>query len=153
MEWDELLLQEELLRTQVNAVQAREPCLTAFGFGVYEQDQRTAHDVEVEFRGERDEMLTFPCLGEFALCCKWLGRLTHTKTVNRKFTSYGLKHRVEHMCGTYISNGMFIASAVHMGFLVRRAGPTSPNCYLNVSTGSIRSFEAEFERSQVASRP
>jgi hypothetical protein len=45
----------------------------------------------------------------------------------------------------YVSNGVFIAAAIHAGFAVYRYrdeyGRTGPNCSFNMSTAGIRAAE------------
>ena len=58
----------------------------------------------------------------FSVCCEWLQGCTQRKTVNTSFSSYILKEMVEVWAkktgrdGNYVSNGAFIAAAIHMGF-------------------------------------
>lgn len=151
---DEFLAQEDTLRAQVLAVQARDPAVTAFGLGIFDQFRRESRgeDVAAKFQHERDEMLTMPSLGQFAFCCEWLRGVERTKNINTRFNSYGHKHRVEGFYGVYISNGMFIAAAIHLEFLVRRDSPHSPNCCINVSARSIKAMDAEADRRRAAVR-
>jgi hypothetical protein len=74
---------------------------------------------------------------QFEHAREFLSRLTRRKTVWRRATSYGWKHQAEHYFTAsghhqYISNGMFIAAAIDLGFVVERI-PNSPNCFLNIS--------------------
>lgn len=78
---------------------------------------------------------------EFSLCCEWLEGCDSRKTVNKKFESYGLKHYVERWArrrginDNYVSNGAFIAAAIHMGFNHEPIFD-SPNAYFNISSKS-----------------
>ena len=68
--------------------------------------------------------------------------MDRTKGINRRLgSSYGLKHITEAWSESYIPNGMFIAAAVHLGFMVERA-ESGPNAYLNVSTKSLGKISA-----------
>lgn len=53
----------------------------------------------------------------FNLCCQWILLQPTRKTMNNTDTSYGYKHSVENWqkAGAYISNGIFIAAAIHLG--------------------------------------
>lgn len=65
------------------------------------------------------------------------------KTFNKKFGSYGLKHRVEvwgyaHEMASYIANGAFILAAMLAGFKYKRSRLSGPNCIFNI--GFVRGF-------------
>ena len=53
-----------------------------------------------------------------------------TKTINKKRSSYSLKHTVERNINTYVSNGELIAAMIICGYNYRVDGI---NCYFNVS--------------------
>ena len=70
---------------------------------------------------------------------QWLQLCGTVKTVNRKQSSYGLKHGAERWWqakgadhGGYICNGTLLMAAIQIGMLVKRIG-SSPNAYLNLS--------------------
>lgn len=98
-------------------------------------------------------MLANCAVEEFKRACDYLLLLDVTKTLNRKLTSYNLKHCAERYhrrydyadCpeDAYISNGMLLAAAYHLGLLVRRTAWSSFVGYLNVSSRSIRALEDE----------
>jgi hypothetical protein len=58
------------------------------------------------------------------------------KTINRRHSSYGLKHLAEPEIG-YVTNGAFIAAAVHCGFSFETY-PDSPNVCFGISEKSIK---------------
>jgi hypothetical protein len=72
--------------------------------------------------------------------CAYLAQVERRKTVNRSCTSYSWKHVAERFHrgqGTenpYVSNGMFLAAAIHMGFIVKSDRANSPNAYLNIAS-------------------
>lgn len=90
---------------------------------------------------------------QFELALFWLtlrgDKLRDVRT--RGSSSYVYKHVAEHDLreaanavpgvfspeyrarGSYISNGAFIAAALHLGYKIRRTHPGSPNVFLNVS--------------------
>lgn len=80
-------------------------------------------------------------LREFRLCCEWLKGLNKIKTINTWRSSYSLKEYVEEWAmskgetDSYVSNGAFIAAAVHMGFTWKQ-GFDSPNVLINFSRKS-----------------
>ena len=53
------------------------------------------------------------------------------KTMNRKISSYGLKHLAERQAGSYISNEALIQAMIESGFRAERIRDTS-NYYFNV---------------------
>ncbi len=80
----------------------------------------------------------------------------HSKSSNNRTErrpSYNLKHRAEDYherhggitngLRTYVSNGMLLAAAYHLGLRVRRCGPTSMSGYMNVSERSVRKLDDE----------
>jgi len=123
-------------RDAVKAVMDREPLLTVFGFGPVRDPALDSNSRE--FEENRKAMLGEDALKQFALCCEWLGHATRTKSVNPRFgTSYGIKHRVEQAAGEYITNGMLICAAIHMGFKVRREDNSAPNAEFNIAIRSV----------------
>lgn len=66
----------------------------------------------------------------------WFSKFSKTKTPNRKFSSYILKHLLEKESG-YVTNGEAIAGAMLAGF-----APTSRydslNCFFNISSRELK---------------
>lgn len=60
------------------------------------------------------------------------GMASRRKTINRRITSYGLKHVIERDMGLYISNNACIAGLKQMGFTAKPITGT-PNYYFNIS--------------------
>jgi len=69
--------------------------------------------------------------------CQWLAGKRRRKTVNRLHTSYGYKHMAEKDIGEYVTNGCFIAAAVHCGFDYSPCADNSPNVWFNISEKSL----------------
>ncbi len=119
----------------IRAVMAREANLTYFGFGVYDRMQ-SPEQREVQFRENSERMLSACAIQEFMRACEFLSQFEMRETINDALSSYGLKHRAErfhrerHGESCYVSNGMLIAAAVHLGFKIQSTGP---NAYLNIS--------------------
>ena len=67
--------------------------------------------------------------------CWWLERIEPTQTIRRRWNSYGIKHIAERDIG-YVSDGMFIAAAIHSGFAYERM-PSSCSVYFNMSERSL----------------
>jgi len=68
--------------------------------------------------------------------CRWLQSKTKIKTINGKWSSYGLKHLAEDEIG-YVTNGAFIRAAIHSGFAYRLS-PSNPNVEFNISEKSLK---------------
>jgi hypothetical protein len=80
----------------------------------------------------RTMMLTPNAVEEFKAACRWLRRQPRTSHVNRKSgSSYGLKELAEFAEDCYISNGMFIAAAIALGFKWKQIA-YSPNAFFNI---------------------
>ncbi len=71
----------------------------------------------------------------FQKICVWLKKVNKIKTINRKHSSYYLKHVAEQEIG-YITNGVFIAAAIDCGFNFE--SDDSPNVFFNMSEKSIK---------------
>jgi hypothetical protein len=115
----------------IKAAVAKVPGLNASGVGVYFAVPPS--DREVWFQSEREELL-----GDVDGCSRaesWLQSKARTKTVNWRLSSYGLKHLAEEEVG-YITNGAFIAAAVHCGFPVK-VSPDSLNVFIGISERSL----------------
>ena len=89
------------------------------------------------FDADREAMTDSDHLGQFRramafllVCCD------RRHELNQRSTTYGLKHAAEHAMraagvgGIYVSNGMFIAAAMTLGFRVEQIART-PNAWLN----------------------
>ena len=81
-------------------------------------------------------------MGEVRACIQWL-RLngTKTKTIRTKYTSYSYKHFVERstsgkLCGQYVSNGCFCASALLLGYNYK-VSENGVNLYFNMKTPTV----------------
>ncbi len=118
-------------REDILAVIDRVPQLTYFGVGLYESP---GEDYQEKLRQKQEQLLE-----SSAICtkvCEWLATIEPAKTMNRHRTSYGLKHTVELQIGEYVSNGVFIAAAIHCGFRYRRDGD-SANMLFGMSERSL----------------
>ena len=78
-------------------------------------------------------------LGQVDLAIRWLDYHGRRATINPKYSSYGLKHMAEKTAAIlrpnaipYISNGAFIAAAIHLGYRVAQILDT-PNVRVNIS--------------------
>lgn len=97
----------------------KEPDLTREGLDSKHTDR---------FESKRNELLG--CLRQVDLCCQWLSLCKQRQSINKKVSSYGLKHYVERYFGEYVSNGDFIAALIVLGIRYERI----PYQNLNVFT-------------------
>ncbi|HEV7264741.1 MAG TPA: hypothetical protein VGN83_07475 [Falsiroseomonas sp.] len=142
-----------ILRAQVRAVMGSNDRLTRHGFGVYDEGRISVAEWRTRFAASRAEMLEPAALGEFERACEFLSRLSRTQAPTKVLSTYNLKHSAERWHRhrgiegrwdrEYVSNGMLLAAAYHLGFHVRRASPTAFTGHLNVSTTSVRTLENE----------
>lgn len=80
---------------------------------------------------------------QFAAALAWtLANLRRRKAINRRCSSYTLKHHAESMVNRYISAGAMIAALVAAGFTVERCHPTSKNVWANVSIESVKALRS-----------
>lgn len=74
-----------------------------------------------------------PDPAQIEAAAKWIAaKCTPRKTINKRFGSYGLKHRAEDWAGSYITNGAFIVAALQAGYVMQPHGFGSPNGSFNV---------------------
>ena len=67
----------------------------------------------------------------------WIASHAHIrKTLNRRITSYGLKHLAERQAGAYISNEALIQAMIESGFRAVQIRNT-PNYYFNVKLTEV----------------
>ena len=136
-------------RTAITNVLEATPLLTRGGYGIYRPDRLTPGEREQKFQGDREQLLSSRSIDEFQRVVAFLAHYPKRGTINRRYCSYNLKHHAEQFCrerghpDPYVSNGAFIAAAIHVGFT---AVPEGANAYFNISTRSTPS-------ARLASRP
>lgn len=120
-------------RAAIKAVLDREPTLTRFGFGIFDDPRKSREQRRREFEESRAELLTPHATDEFIQAREFLSHFSRRRTINEKVSSYGLKHQAERFCKDrgdgYVSNGALITAAIHLGFNIRQDGP---NAYFNI---------------------
>lgn len=67
--------------------------------------------------------------------------LTPKLSINRRRSSYGIKHAIEKLMGVYVPNGYLIAAMVLEGYTYTRKRKNSLNCYFNVSHKALKALE------------
>ena len=126
-------------RDAIKLVLAQEATLTRYGLGVFEPWRKTPEQREAELIKGREAMLLPYHMGEFIRARDFLSQFAHRATINTKISSYGLKHQAEQFYrergagASYVSNGLLIAAAVHLGFKIKQVGD-SPNPYFNLGS-------------------
>lgn len=123
----------------INAVLEATPLLTTHGYGIYQsrRERLTPEDREEKFQEGRRDLLGSRSIDGFLRATAFLARFSKRRTINRRFSSYGLKHHAEQFHSEqghpdpYVSNGVFIAAAIHLGFTAKPDGLVA---FFNIST-------------------
>jgi hypothetical protein len=118
--------------SDIAAVIAKVPRLNAFGVAVYcgvpLRDRAASHD--------RDQAELLADVDGCTRAESWLRGRNSIKTVSCFLCSYGLKHIAEREVG-YITNGAFIAAAIHCGFPYKLGENRDPNVMFGISRRSL----------------
>ena len=146
-------LVQAALRAQIRTVLAVQDQLTRAGFGICRANQLSVAEWRSKFARERASMLDDEAVLEFGRACSYLALLTTTKAPNRSHSSYGIKHAAERhhrpqvsgdrTVNVYVSNGMLLAAAFHLGLRVSRIAWDSQNAYLNISSRAFRELDSD----------
>lgn len=110
-----------------------EPSLTTFGYGVSYDRKQTDAERRVRFAENRASLLDDYYVDRFLRAASFLSQFGRRKTINRKSSSYGLKHEAEKLAGGYVAIGTFIDAALALGFSAQPTDPESPNAWFNIS--------------------
>ncbi len=122
-----------MTKNDIAAVIKKVPQLNSFGIGLYQNGRGlSAGQRAANLKGGQDELLGMT--RECTAICEWLSGKAKIKTINKRHSSYGLKHKAEKEIG-YITNGAFICAAVFCGFDFKASGP---NAHFNVSEKSLK---------------
>ena len=125
-----------MTREQIQKIIDQVPTLNSFGIGVSDLIRDERERLDTLESGKRSLLDSAEACTK---CCEWLQNVEKTKAINDHANSYGLKHVAEVDIG-YITNGSFIAAAIHSGFEYN-VTPGSPNVTFNMSTGSINDIK------------
>jgi len=129
-------------QADINAVLEKFPDLTAHGAGVYEAHRLSPDERKAKLKEGQDRLLRD--VETFDKVVGWLSAHPEAriKTINRRHSSYGWKHVAERSLGTYVSNGIFIAAAVHLGYPYHRTHG-DPNVSFPISEKFYLAMEAD----------
>ena len=123
-----------MTRVDIRAVIARMPLLNADGNGISNASSSDSPaDRNAPFLVGQASLLASS--KACSRICKWLSTVERTKNPN--FSSYALKHCAEAEIGS-ISNGAFIAAAIHCGVPYKEV-PGSINVNFGISKKILRS--------------
>lgn len=133
--WAALLAADDADR-QLAVVMTREPLLNYSGIG-YGDFHRTRAERLATFERWRTELRA--AAADVATVSAWLlANIEPIRTVNRRTTSYGIKHTVERSLDRYVSNGELIAAGIIAGYPYIRTDRDSLNVYFGMGTRSLR---------------
>ena len=125
-------------RKDIDKIMRKLPQLNVFGIGVNQEDLRKASERATELERDRKELLA--SVDACNKCCEWLRRnISKIKTIDKRHTSYELKHLAETEIG-YMTNGVFICAAIHCGYPYKLTN--GPNVRFGMSQKSINQIKA-----------
>jgi hypothetical protein len=119
-----------MTRDDINAVITKIPTLNDSGIGLPKEQMGDLPKEQARLL-DRVDVCT--------KVCEWLEPLHFTETVNRKHTSYGLKRLFEDATKEYVSDGAFIAAAVHSGFCWKQI-PNDSSVWLGIAEKSLKPY-------------
>jgi len=140
----------------------KEPMLCWHGIGFGEYQRRSDGSLEnmnerhERFYGDRAKLCSPHYVQQFLRALVVLTNVERCKNITSVYGSYRLKHVAERAVSNYptgeklgpdyVSNGAFIAAAIHVGFKWRTStkpnGEYYPNVGFNMSTRSLRYLES-----------
>ncbi len=150
-------------KVALRAVASATPALTMWGMGVGSPTRKADghwedfRDMNARFVGAREELIGESAVSGFLASLAFLSRITPTRTIRNGMGSYGLKHVAENfICTypeggklgpTYVSNGVFIAAAIHAGFRIKTyvddLGYNNLNVSFNMSKPTLEQLDRE----------
>lgn len=115
-----------------------EPLLNDFGIGPYSGNRRKPREERLRILAEDRKKLR-NSLDDVAWTVQWLeSNIKPIKTINRRRSSYVLKHIAEkHSPKGYLTNGAFVAAAMIAGYPYKISAD-SPNPQFGMSEKSIK---------------
>lgn len=125
-------------RDFIQAVIDLVPELTDFGIGIYDGG-RELDKAQKKDAFDKNQSSLLDSSESFEKTVTWLKQIEKIQSFNTHRSSYGLKHLAEKDIG-YITNGVFIAAAIHSGFKYK-INRDSPNVLFNMSENSLKKLE------------
>jgi len=123
-----------MTRDDIAAVMKKVPLLNDFGIGLFEQGRGLSKE-EQDARLQKGREQLLDSAESCTRICGWLSSRGKIKTINKRHSSYGLKHMAEKEIG-YVTNGAFITAAIHCGFPYELI-PGDPNVFFGISEKSL----------------
>ncbi|AVI65855.1 hypothetical protein CKQ84_08140 [Shewanella sp. WE21] len=117
-------------REAIQAVINQVPELTDFGISIY-TNGRVLDKTQKKAEFDKSQSSLLGSSESFEKTVSWLKQIEEIKSFNLRRSSYGIKHLAERDIG-YITNGVFIAAAIHSGFKYK-INYDSPNVQFNMS--------------------
>lgn len=111
----------------ISKILQQEPTLTPFGI-------EGAGTFKTNGKFEQEDQK------QIETCIDWLSTRPVQKTMNRKVTSYSIKHIIERETGTYVANGCFIAAVIHLGIPYERIYDT-PNIHVAIGMKQLYRYQ------------
>jgi hypothetical protein len=114
----------------------KEVYLTPDGFGkhVTGRDSPIYRQLPVATRIADFESHCRATIDEWTACCDFLKQCKPIRNIIGSRGSYYWKHRCEDWAGAYITSGMLIAAAIHLGIPYRQAPHKAMNALFALST-------------------
>lgn len=146
---------EEIAQSEADlrAVMKKHPMLSAFGLLPYGYPRdRAAKYMHKRTPEESSEMVNQFYLQQFMICVHLLRSAApyNKAATDRSPRSYGLKHTLERMVGStmqnYVSNGMCIAAAYHLGIPTKMQQGYSPNIYIALRSKWVKWADKNHKR-------
>ncbi|AEH16323.1 hypothetical protein [Shewanella baltica] len=125
-------------REAIQAVINQVPELTDFGISIY-TNGRVLDKTQKKAEFDKSQSSLLGSSESFEKTVSWLKQVEEIKSFNLRRSSYGIKHLAERDIG-YITNGVFIAAAIHSGFKYK-INYDSPNVQFNMSEKSLKMLE------------
>ena len=120
---------------KLRQIMKEQPRLTDYGMGVYDSKRLTPKEYKKKLAQERKDLRE--SIDDITWTVNWLEtNIMPIKTLNRRHSSYGLKHIAEKQSPKkYITNGVFIAAALIVGY---KGKLNHTNPYFAMSERSIK---------------
>jgi len=114
------------------------PTLTYHGIGSYTPDGASLSVSARNKRIKESRALLLANEEKFEATCVWINSLGKATEINRRHSSYFIKHIAERRIGLgHIANGTLIAAALYCGFKFEHSHQ-APNLFFNIDEHSLQ---------------